>query len=211
MQKISEKLFKVMEEVPAIGKDMRIKFKSTDYQARSEEAVILAIRPLFLKHKLMLIQTKSEGSRVGSITTLNTEYMIIDSESGEYLTLSSYGEGADTQDKGAGKAMTYALKNLLLKTFLVVSHEDTDNTSSDEVSEEIEKKESRDQKKRVEDGYKKTRDIIQRAPIGEDKKTQYYADAEQMAKNDDLDGLLVLYKRVIGEGKANAQSQDDIY
>ena len=38
----------------------------------------------------------------------------------------------DTQDKGAGKATTYALKNTLLNMFLIPTGVDTDNTHSDE-------------------------------------------------------------------------------
>ena len=38
--------------------------------------------------------------------------------SGESIELAGYGHGVDPQDKGAGKATTYALKNTLLYTFL---------------------------------------------------------------------------------------------
>jgi hypothetical protein len=46
-----------------------------------------------------------------------------------------YGHGVDPQDKGAGKATTYALKNCLLYTFLtpVGKIDDTDKTHSDEI------------------------------------------------------------------------------
>jgi hypothetical protein len=57
-------------------------------------------------------------------------------ESGESIELMGYGHGVDTQDKGAGKATTYALKNCLLYTFLtpVGKIDDTETTHSEEIA-----------------------------------------------------------------------------
>lgn len=61
-----------------------------------------------------------------------TKYMLLH-VSGEYVELSGYGHGVDTQDKGAGKATTYAMKNTLLNIFLVPTGVDTDDTHSDDI------------------------------------------------------------------------------
>jgi hypothetical protein len=49
------------------------------------------------------------------------------------MELSGYGHGVDSQDKGAGKATTYALKYTLLYLFLVPTGkiDDSDNDHSD--------------------------------------------------------------------------------
>ena len=49
--------------------------------------------------------------------------------------LAGYGHGVDNQDKGAGKATTYALKYALLYMFLIPTGkiDDADTTHSDEV------------------------------------------------------------------------------
>ena len=54
--------------------------------------------------------------------------------SGESIELCGYGQGVDTQDKGAGKSTTYSLKNLLIATFMtpVGKIDDTDLTHSDD-------------------------------------------------------------------------------
>jgi len=54
--------------------------------------------------------------------------------SGESVELCGYGQGVDTQDKGAGKSTTYSLKNLLIATFMtpVGKIDDTDLTHSDD-------------------------------------------------------------------------------
>ncbi len=56
-------------------------------------------------------------------------------ESGESVNLAGYGQGVDSQDKGAGKATTYALKNCLLYTFLtpVGKMPDTELIHSDDI------------------------------------------------------------------------------
>ena len=67
-------------------------------------------------------------------TDAHTKYLLLHT-SGESIELSGYGQGVDTQDKGAGKATTYALKNVLLDTFLVIKGDemDTDATHSNDI------------------------------------------------------------------------------
>ena len=68
-------------------------------------------------------------------TKVTTKYLLLH-ESGESTELSGYGHGVDAQDKSAGKATTYALKNCLLYTFLtpVGKIDDTDREHSDDIS-----------------------------------------------------------------------------
>jgi hypothetical protein len=63
---------------------------------------------------------------------VKTTYLLLH-ESGESMELQGYGHGVDSQDKGAGKATTYALKYTLLYTFLVPTGkiDDSDNDHSD--------------------------------------------------------------------------------
>lgn len=67
-------------------------------------------------------------------TKVKVKYMLLHT-SGESIELAGYGHGVDPQDKGAGKATTYALKNCLLYTFLtpVGKIDDTDTTHSDDI------------------------------------------------------------------------------
>ena len=64
---------------------------------------------------------------------LKVKYKIVDIDTGESETLVGFGNGADSQDKGAGKASTYSYKNMLSKTFMLFSGEDTDNEHSDDI------------------------------------------------------------------------------
>jgi len=66
--------------------------------------------------------------------SVKTKYLLLHT-SGETLELCGYGHGIDSQDKASAKALTYALKNTLINTFLtpVGKIEDTDSTHSDDI------------------------------------------------------------------------------
>jgi len=57
----------------------------------------------------------------------------MDVDTAEFQDVIGFGNGADPQDKGAGKAFTYSLKNALSKSFMLFSGEDTDSTHSDDI------------------------------------------------------------------------------
>ncbi len=71
-----------------------------------------------------------------SVFTKVKVYYTLAHESGESVTICGYGHGVDPQDKGAGKATTYAMKNALLYTFLtpVGKIDDTDTTHSNDIA-----------------------------------------------------------------------------
>lgn len=136
-----QKIHKVMESINYLVKDSRIKFGSTDYKALSEEKVTTTVREKLVEHGLIIIPVEQSISRDGVITTVNTKYKIIDIVSGDSEILASSGQGADTQDKGAGKAMTYGYKYLLLRSFAIPTGEDTDKISSAEIDHKLKEKE----------------------------------------------------------------------
>ena len=129
-----------MSETKALPKDMSV---ANQYKAISEASVLNEIKPLLKKYRVIILPIEVETRQDGKLTILTAKYKAIDVESGEFEILAAPGNGADTQDKNAGKAWTYAYKALLQKTFMLFSGEDTDNTHSDELTQTIEK----DQKK----------------------------------------------------------------
>jgi len=50
----------------------------------------------------------------------------------EYLDITTYGDGIDSQDKAPGKAMTYGDKYALLKAYKIRTGEDPDANESEE-------------------------------------------------------------------------------
>jgi len=124
---------------------MEVGYGKNAYKAISEASVLNGVKPLLKKHKLILFPVKAEitervdsypgndGEKARLMSQVKAQYKIVDIESKEFELLETVGNGADPQDKGSGKAWTYAYKALLQKTFMLFSGEDTDNEHSDDI------------------------------------------------------------------------------
>ena len=77
---------------------------------------------------------KATKQKQSVFTKVKTKYLLLH-ESGESVELAGYGHGIDAQDKGAGKATTYAMKNALLYSFVtpVGKIDDTETTHSNAI------------------------------------------------------------------------------
>jgi len=130
---IAEKIYKIMTEVDAIGRDTTIASKRTGdaYKVLSSEKVLQLLRPKFIENKLVIFPTSASAVKEGSVTTGEFVYTIVDAEDNDSMIVASVGQGSDTQDKGAGMAMTYAFKNMLLKLFMIITNDDPDLEHSD--------------------------------------------------------------------------------
>ena len=146
MSSLYKKMHMVMVESEAIEKNMTVgDGGKNSYKAVSEAAVLNAIKPLLKKHGLVIfpvgikIQENFQeyqgkyGITQRFMSELHAKYKIVDIDTGEFEILETVGYGADSQDKGSGKAMTYAYKALIQKTFCLFSGEDTDNEHSDDI------------------------------------------------------------------------------
>lgn len=158
---LHEKMYNVMNESEAIEKSMTVGSGRNSYKAVSEKVILNMVKPLLKKHKLIVFPIKTEmneittpyeklgyngapnENKVRMITQLKVTFKIVDIESGESEEIIGVGSGADPQDKGAGKAFTYALKSALSKTFMLFSGEDTDNTHSDDIGKDDKKEENK--------------------------------------------------------------------
>lgn len=147
---MTQAILKVMEEVENISKDMNVGTGNASYKAVSDTDVRNTLRKSMIKNGLVIVPTSvnaktqidrwEEETQFGKkmkqsvLTEAHTKYLLIHS-SGEQLELAGYGHGVDSQDKSAGKATTYALKNALLDTFLITKGEaeDTDATHSNDI------------------------------------------------------------------------------
>lgn len=117
-EKLYQKISNVMKDVDYLQKDDQVAFGNTKYKAISEEKVTSTVRESLIKNGLVIFPIEQLHSREGTLSTVDVKYKIVDTETGEYEVLVSSGTGADTQDKGVGKAMTYAYKYLLLLSWL---------------------------------------------------------------------------------------------
>lgn len=138
-----KKISAVMQDISYLSKDDKVEFNNTRYKAISEEKVTSAVRESLIRHGLIILPVKQVHKREGTLSTVDTDYKIIDIDSGEFEIITSSGTGADTQDKGVGKAMTYSYKYLLLRTFAIPTGEDPDKISSAELDAKQEQEEKK--------------------------------------------------------------------
>lgn len=144
---IYEKIHAIMQEVEYLQKDDTVGYGRSSYKAITEEKVTRAVREAMVKHGVVIVPFRMEHTRddqvvvdkdgnekVNRLSTVNVSYRIQNIEDPEdFVVAVSSGTGVDTQDKGVGKAMTYAYKYLMLRTFAIPTGEDPDKTSSAEI------------------------------------------------------------------------------
>ena len=148
MKNLAKSVLAVMEEVKGVEKNMTVGSGGNSYKGVSDKDVKTEIGRSMQKHGLTLlpigvedvvqIDRWEEMNQYGTKQKQNvnvsvkTKYLLLH-ESGECQEVMGYGHGIDPQDKAAGKATTYALKNLLLYMFLVPTGtiDDADTTHSD--------------------------------------------------------------------------------
>lgn len=151
MKEISKAILAVMSEVKSIEKTMDVGTGGSSYKGVSDKVVKEILQPVMVKHGLVIVPTEVNATekierwdetyngntkqKQSIFTEVRTKYLLVHQESGESIELAGYGHGVDSQDKGAGKATTYALKYALLYTFLIPTGkiDDADSEHSDDI------------------------------------------------------------------------------
>lgn len=134
---IYQRINAVMQDIQYLTKDDRVEYKNTKYKAISEEKVTTAVRSSMMKNGLVMFPIQQSISRDEQITTVNVTYQMVNMDNpDEMILIASSGQGYDSQDKGSGKAMTYAFKYALLRTFMIPTGEDPDKVSSEQIDDE---------------------------------------------------------------------------
>jgi len=132
MRSLAWKLAEVMGALHRIPKSGRNEFHGYDYATEAD--IVEAVRVELATRHIILISTVLEQHRepVGDkgmvLTTLKMEMTFVDGETNEWRSCLWLGAGTDKEDKGVYKAMTGALKYFLLKTFLLPTGDDPDDT-----------------------------------------------------------------------------------
>lgn len=141
-----EKIAYIMTQVEYLKKDDKVEFGKTTYKAMSEEKVTTIMHKQLADNKIIVYPVKMDHRRDGIITHVDVIYRMVNAEDpNDYIEIASCGDGADTQDKGSGKAMTYAYKYMWLRTFAIPTGEDPDKIASAEIDDMLEKEEAKEQ------------------------------------------------------------------
>ena len=147
---IYKKMSAITAELTAVAKNLNVGIGQSAYKAVGEADVLAAVKPLEEKHGVYsypysrkivdsdLVTTTSEYK--GKVTEKTNRYLRIETvyrfvnidNPEEYIDITTYGDGIDSQDKAVGKAMTYSDKYALLKAYKIITGEDPDQFKSEE-------------------------------------------------------------------------------
>jgi len=144
---IFQRINYVMQEVSYIQKSA--KKVNNQYTYVSHDQVSSTLHAPLTRHGIALINSVVELIQDGTRTIAKVEvtFINIDDPSDRFSVI-SYGYGIDAADKGPGKAISYACKYALLKTFCLETGDDPDHDQSpqnkyrtkEEVEQDLQKK-----------------------------------------------------------------------
>lgn len=132
----------VQSELSATGIAKDGRNAAQNFSFRGIDQVMNALAPLMAKHRLIFLPTYDVLSSESRTTTKGGSLFVVTvrligrwmAPGGSEIQCSSIGEGADSGDKATNKAMSAALKYLVLQTFMVPVEgmEDSDRESPPE-------------------------------------------------------------------------------
>ena len=121
---IHQRIAAAMQKVSYIQKEKK---QGMRYSIVSHDAVTAKVRPALLEVGVIYYPVGLTSGQTGNRT--NAEMVVrfanIDNPA-DYIDVPSFGYGIDDQDKGPGKAMSYAVKYALLKALGLESGDDPD-------------------------------------------------------------------------------------
>lgn len=148
---IFQRMSAITKEINNVAKNLSVGTGKSAYKAVGEADVLAAVKPAEEKYgvysypydreiiETAILTTTSEWD--GKVTEkknqflrVRTVYRFVNMEKPEeYIDITTYGDGMDSQDKAPGKAMTYADKYALLKAYKIITGDDPDQKYSDDM------------------------------------------------------------------------------
>jgi hypothetical protein len=137
---IHERITDIIADLPAVGKDRQMTTPGMRYDYRGIEDVVAAVKPLLAMHGVHVAADHTiaaddayEAASNNKVTrwrhiTLTSTFTFY-GLAGDSFTVSTIGEGKDSADKAANKAMTAAWKYALLQAFAIADGDDPDHVA----------------------------------------------------------------------------------
>lgn len=146
---IHQRMLAITSELQTVAKNLIVQqTKTSSYKAVSERDILDAVKPLEVKYGVYsypvsreilesnLLESESEYNgkitkKTTFMTRIKTVYRFVNVDiPDDYVETVTFAEGIDSQDKGSGKAMTYADKYALMKAYKISTGDDPDQTAS---------------------------------------------------------------------------------
>lgn len=137
---IYQRMSAITAELRTVAKDLTVQTGKGggSYKAVSERDVLDAVKPLEERHGVFsfpfareivasewMEQKSQYGTKLSNFIRTKTIYRFVNIDApDEFVDVVSYGDGIDSGDKAAGKAMTYCDKYALLKAYKISTGDD---------------------------------------------------------------------------------------
>lgn len=142
---IYQKMSAITQEISKVAKNLQVGEGKNQYKAVGEADVLAAVKPIEAKHGVYsfpfdreivesgeMVSTTKYGDRKSLYLRVKTVYRFVNvDEPSEFIDITTYGDGVDSQDKAPGKAMTYGDKYALLKAYKIQTGDDPDQNESE--------------------------------------------------------------------------------
>lgn len=146
---IFQKMSAITDEISRVAKNLSVGVGKSQYKAVGEADVLSAVKPVERKYgvysypvnrnivETSVLTTKTEYNE--TVTEKNQLFMRLETiyrfvnmdKPTEFIDITTYGDGVDSQDKAPGKAMTYSDKYALLKAYKIETGDDPDQKASE--------------------------------------------------------------------------------
>lgn len=145
---IYEKMSAITADITAVAKNLNVGWGQSSYKAVGEADVLAAVKPIEEKFGVYSYPVSRQVIDTSVMTSIDakgkekkqlfmrveTIYRFVNVEKPEeFIDITTYGDGVDSQDKAPGKAMTYADKYALMKAYKIITGDDPDQNYSNEL------------------------------------------------------------------------------
>lgn len=126
---IHQRIAAVMSAASYIQKERKT---GMNYTIVSHDAVTAKVRPVLLENGIVYYPIRCDHTHNGNRAecSMTVRFVNVD-EPSDFIDVQTFGYGVDPQDKGPGKAMSYAVKYALLKALGLETGDDADHDSID--------------------------------------------------------------------------------
>lgn len=150
---ILQRINAVQLEVDYIQKERK---SGMNYSIVSHDAVTAKVRPLMVKHGIVYYPSNMKLGQNGNRTEMQCEVIFASIDNpADSIAVATAGYGIDTQDKGIGKAISYAVKYALLKALGLETGDDPDLDQGAEHEPEVIERKSHDRSPLVRKEYER--------------------------------------------------------
>jgi hypothetical protein len=134
-----QKILNITNEIGTISKDAKNDLQN--YRYATDKNYLTAIKPLLFKYKIIILPQKltkndlivgvNKSGTQTHLSTIERNYLIIDTESNEQFIVPAEGQGIDTGDKAIYKALTGCRKYLLNQLFMIEMEDDPEKEKTE--------------------------------------------------------------------------------